>query len=346
MTFRNFESWREEKQSAYLYRILAEKERGTPREKLYLSLAEMAEKQALEWTHAAGLKPSDLPAYHPPLKVKAVQRLIGVFGPHHLKTVLAALKIRGLSVYSAQLAPEIQAHAMPSDVSELGGRHRLKGSAGNIRAAIFGVNDGLVSTASLMLGASGAASGDPRIVLISGGAGLLAGAMSMAAGEYVSVRSQRELLEYQLALERAELKQYPEEEAAELALIYAARGIPEDQAREIAARLIANPERALETLAREELGLDPTDLGSPWAAALSSFGAFSIGGLVPLLPFVFSPAGFAMTASIGATAIALFATGAVVSLFSGRGVVLSGLRMLLIGGGAGALAYLLGTWVA
>src|SRR5262249_41889667 len=158
---------------------------------------------------------------------------------------------------------------------EVGARHRSS-VGGNLRAAVFGVNDGLVSNTSLVMGVAGAGAAND-FVLMTGVAGLLAGALSMAAGEYVSVRSQREMYEYQIALERAELEEYPEEEAEELALIYQARGVEIGQARELTRTLLARPEQALDVLSREELGLNPDSLGSPWGAAAYSFLSFAIG---------------------------------------------------------------------
>ncbi len=203
------------------------------------------------------------------------------------------------------------------------------------------MNDGLVSNTALILGVAGAAA-DNRIILLSGVAGLLAGAFSMAAGEYVSVRSQRELFEYQIGLEREELAEYPEEEAEELALIYAARGIPKDQAREMARRITADPARALDTLAREELGLDPDDLGSPVGAALSSFGAFALGATLPIIPFALSSGTPALGAAVTLAGLALFGVGAALSLFTGRGAFRGGLRMLAIGTAAGAATFFIG----
>jgi VIT1/CCC1 family predicted Fe2+/Mn2+ transporter len=165
----------------------------------------------------------------------------------------------------------------------------------------------------------------------------------MAAGEYVSVRSQREMYEYQIALEREELAEYPEEEAEELALIYQARGVELAQARELSRALLSSPQAALDVLAREELGLNPDDLGSPWQAATVSFVAFALGAAVPLVPFL---AGMhAMRATLSAavvTLMALFVVGLSLSLFTGRQAVRSAVRMVLIGGGAGAVCFLLG----
>jgi len=164
----------------------------------------------------------------------------------------------------------------------------------------------------------------------------------MAAGEYVSVRSQREMFEHQIGLERDELAQYPEEEAEELALIYAARGLPRADAQKLAKALISDPAKALDTLAREELGLNPEDLGSPWGVAISSFLSFAVGALVPLLPFFALGGERALLVSIAFTALTLFGVGAVISLFTGRSALRDGLRMLAIGAAAGALTYTIG----
>jgi VIT1/CCC1 family predicted Fe2+/Mn2+ transporter len=206
---------------------------------------------------------------------------------------------------------------------------------------VFGANDGLVSNASLILGVAGAA-GEGRVILISGVAGLLAGAFSMAAGEYVSVRSQREMFEHQIGAERDELRQYPAEEAAELSLIYQARGLGKDDADRMANRIVANPDYALDALAREELGLDPGALGSPVGAAVFSLFSFAAGALVPLLPFLFASGPSALVVAVALTAVALFGIGSAISLFTGRGALRGGVRMLLIGGAAAACTFLIG----
>jgi VIT1/CCC1 family predicted Fe2+/Mn2+ transporter len=164
----------------------------------------------------------------------------------------------------------------------------------------------------------------------------------MAAGEYVSVRSQRELYEHQIGLERDELAQYPEAEAEELALIYAAKGLPPRDASRLAKKIVADPEHALDTLAREELGLDPAALGSPWGAAAASFAAFAAGALVPLAPYLLDAGAKALPLSLAVSAAALFAIGMLLSLFTGRRAWHSGLRMLAIGALAGGVTYALG----
>jgi VIT1/CCC1 family predicted Fe2+/Mn2+ transporter len=256
-----------------------------------------------------------------------------------MRSVLAAMKLRGLSVYSAPVA--VANHPMPTTVADVGARHR-RSVGGNLRASVFGVNDGLVSNASLVLGVAGAGA-QGSYVLMTGLAGLLAGALSMAAGEYVSVRSQREMYEYQIALEREEVAEYPEEEAEELALIYQARGVELEQARELSRALLARPEQALDVLAREELGLNPDDLGSPWGAASSSFLSFSFGAAAPLIPFLARLHGdAALVGTAILTAAALFGVGMVLSLFTGRGAWRGAVRMVLIGGGAGVVSFLVG----
>jgi len=178
--------------------------------------------------------------------------------------------------------------------------------------------------------------------LLTGVAGLTAGAFAMAAGEFVSVRSQRELFEYQIGLEREELAEYPDAEAQELALIYKAKGLSGSEAQRVAKQLVADPEHALDTLAREELGLNPDELGSPWGAAISSLLSFAIGAAIPLLPFALGAGAHALVYTVILTAIALFAIGATLSLFTGRGAMMSGLRMLLLGGLAGAVTFSVG----
>ncbi|MDA1107986.1 MAG: VIT1/CCC1 transporter family protein [Proteobacteria bacterium] len=331
------ENWAEEMQSAYLYRVLAEVEPDPVKRTLFLRLSEVAESQAGIWVQQAHTQGATVPArFHPPLRARLVARLIRILGPRALRPVLAAIKVRGLSVYSAS----VRGHAMPTSVQDFGQRHRSTTSGGNLRAAVFGVSDGLVSNTSLIMGMAGAMH-DLKVLLLTGAAGLLAGALSMAAGEYVSMRSQREMYEYQIGLEREELDEYPDEEAEELALIYQARGVPLEQARATAQSLLRNPEHALDTLAREELGLNPDELGSPWGAAVWSFLAFALGALVPLVPLWFAGPN-AITISAGAAVVALFLVGAVLSLFTGKQALWGGLRLALIGGGAGVIAYLIG----
>ena len=334
-------SWTEEQRSAYLYRACAEAESSTVRAELFQRLAGEAEAQAAIWRAqltARGNPPP--PPYLPDSRTQLVARLVKTLGPRRMKAVLAAMKVRGMAVYGTSLGAET-GHATPTAKGVLEHRHRNLGGGGNLRAAVFGVNDGLVSNASLILGVAGASS-DPHLVLVSGIAGVAAGAFAMAAGEYVSVRSQRELFEYQISLERDELKQYPEAEAQELALIYAAKGLPQREATKLAKQIVADPEHALDTLAREELGLNPAELGSPIAAAASSFLAFAAGAALPLVPFLFATGNRALLSAVSVTCIALFAIGATLSLFTGRSAWGSGLRMLALGALAGGVTYGIG----
>ena len=332
------ESWKEEKRSAYLYRVVATTEAGTAREGLFNELAQEADNQAQIWIGELKRKNLPLPAgYTPDMRTRVVAALTQHLGAASMRGVLAAMKVRGMVLY-AKADPR---HYVPGAASGAEGRHRGLGSGGNLRAAVFGVNDGLVSNAGLILGVTGAAAGS-EVIVLTGIAGLLAGAFSMAAGEYVSVRSQREMFEYQIGLEADELEQYPEEEAGELALIYEARGVPRKQAQKMAGDIIADPDKALDALAREELGLNPDELGSPWGAAIFSFLSFGGGALIPLFPFLFAAGPTALYTSIALTAVALFTVGASISLFIGRKALAGGLRMLAIGGGAGALTYSIG----
>lgn len=212
------------------------------------------------------------------------------------------------------------------------------GKSGALRAAIFGINDGLVSNLSLIMGVSGAGV-DREVILLAGVAGLLAGAFSMAAGEYASMRVQREVFERLIHWEAHELATDPEGETKELAGILEGRGIPASLARQTSEAVMENPQVALEVHAKEELGLDPKELGSPWGAAGSSFAAFAVGAMVPLAPFLIG-AGLAVTwTSVILSLSSLFAVGASMSIFTGRAWWLSGGRMVLIGGGAGLVTY-------
>ncbi len=334
------DSWYHEKESAWLYRQVAAAEPDPHKQRLFTQLAAAAEEQAGKWeisarkARVAGRAAAER-VFVPSLRARVVASLLRLLGPRAMRSVLAAMKLRGLSVYTAPVAG---GHAMPTTLSDVGVRHR-GGLGGNLRATVFGVNDGLVSNASLVLGVAGAAA-PGSFVLVSGIAGLLAGALSMAAGEYVSVRSQREMYEYQIALEREEIAEYPEEEAEELALIYEARGVALAQAREVSQALLARPDQALDVLSREELGLNPDDLGSPWGAATASFLSFATGAAVPLIPFLTGMSGHrTLIATAVLTAIALFAVGLAISLFTGRQALRGALRMVLIGGGAGIVAF-------
>lgn len=331
----------EEQQSAWLYRLLAVHEKDKTMRRLFLRLAERAERQAKLWEAPllAARKPLATP-FRPARRARLAGRLVRWFGPRAMRPILASLKIRGLSAYAGRKV--MASHPTPVTPDEVGRRH--SGIAGgNLRAAVFGINDGLVSNTSLIMGMAGA-NPDVSLVLLTGVAGMLAGALSMASGEYISMRSQRELFEHQIDLERAELTLYPEEEAEELALIYAARGMDLREARRFTRKLVKVPEQALDLLSREELGLNPDDLGSPWMAAFCSFLAFTAGAVIPLLPFLGQlEMTHGLRFSAGLASGSLFFTGAFLSLFTGGSAVYGGIRMLLIGVVAGVTTYGIGS---
>ncbi len=212
------------------------------------------------------------------------------------------------------------------------------GKSGALRAAIFGINDGLLSNLSLIMGVAGA-SVQNRFILVAGVAGLLAGAFSMGAGEFVSMRVQREVFERLLHIEAHELSGQPEEERQELRAIYEEKGFPPKLAREVTDVVMSDPQVALETHAREELGLDPDELGSPVGAALSSFVTFAVGAAVPLVPFVFGSGVAAIVAAITASGVSIFAVGAAMSMLTGKPAWLSGGRMLVVGAVAASITF-------
>jgi len=227
-------------------------------------------------------------------------------------------------------------------LARLEGRHSAIG--GNaLRAAVLGANDGLVSNLALVMGIAGATS-DRTTVLLAGLAGLLAGAISMALGEWISVQSSRELYERQIATEQSEIEEFPEEEAAELALIYQAKGVPAEQAAALAAAVMADPVKALDTLSREELGIDPDDLGgSPWEAAISSFFLFALGAILPVLPYFFTSGATVIAASLLLSGIGLLALGAAISLITGKSTIRSAVRQAAFGIAAAGVTYAIGS---
>jgi vacuolar iron transporter family protein len=215
------------------------------------------------------------------------------------------------------------------------------GRSGALRAAVFGVNDGLVSNTSLVMGFAGSGASH-MVILFAGLAGLLAGAFSMAAGEYISMRSQREAYQREIGLEAEELREDPAAEAEELALIYRAKGLDAEEADRVAATIMKDQDAALDTMAREELGLDPDELGSPWAAAFSSLLAFTVGAVVVVIPYLFGSGLAALVAAIALACLALFAVGATIGLLNGRAPMRAGIRQLLVGGAAALLVFGIG----
>jgi VIT1/CCC1 family predicted Fe2+/Mn2+ transporter len=244
------------------------------------------------------------------------------------------------------MAPTGSARSSPVDQPERPEmeHHHRDVQRGSARAAVFGVSDGLVSNVSLILGVAGADPA-PGVVRLAGLAGLIAGAVSMAAGEYVSMRAQTELFERELELERREIDRSPHAETVELRKIYEARGVQPGPARALAEDVMRDPDLALETHAREELGIDPGSLGSPWGAAISSFLAFTIGALVPLLPWFFAHGSAATIASVVLGAIGALIVGSALASFTGRSWIRSALRQLAIAAVAAAVTYAVGSVV-
>jgi VIT1/CCC1 family predicted Fe2+/Mn2+ transporter len=219
--------------------------------------------------------------------------------------------------------------------------HHRNIQGGAARAAVFGVSDGLVSNIALVLGVAGA-NPAPGVVRLAGLVGLLGGAFSMAAGEYVSMQAQRELLQRELDIERVEIERRPENERRELAQIYKNRGVAADVADRLATEMMADPELALETHAREELGIDPGELGSPVNAAVSSFVAFGVGAIVPLLPWFFAHGTAALVASMALGAVAAVVIGVLLARFTERPVLVSATRQIVIAALAAGVPFLIG----
>jgi VIT1/CCC1 family predicted Fe2+/Mn2+ transporter len=346
-----------EQEGIALYRALAKAEKDPGRAEIFERLANAEERHALRWARLITNNGLTVPFYKPGFRVLLLGWLSRRFGTQYILPVVSGLESRDQDVYRGQeeaagLPAEERSHmrtlrAMqhqgenrPESILDLEGWHRTA-YGGSLRAAVFGANDGLVSNFCLVMGIAGSNAG-PQFVLLAGIAGLLAGASSMAAGEYVSVQSQRELYEQQIAIEREELEMAPEEEREELSLIYQAKGIPARQAENLAQRILSNKETAIDTLAREELGLDPATLGSPWVAAASSFVSFAIGAAIPVIPYLTLSGNTAFITSAAVCALALFIVGGLISIFTGRNLFFSGFRMLAIGALAAAVTYFIG----
>jgi len=217
--------------------------------------------------------------------------------------------------------------------------HHADVTGGWLRAAVFGAMDGLVTNIALIAGVGGGGAA-PHAVVLTGAAGLVAGAISMGLGEYTSVRAQNEQIAAEVDKERRELERHPEAEADELAEIWIARGLPADLARQVARTLAENPAEAVRVHAQEELGIDPDESPNPWVAASSSFVCFAGGALVPLLPYLFGST--SLWLALAAGAMGLFVAGALIARFTGRRWWLSGLRQLLLGVAAAAATYGIG----
>jgi VIT1/CCC1 family predicted Fe2+/Mn2+ transporter len=351
---------RSERQSAALYRGLAAGADGERRQ-IFLELAAAEERHAAHWAAKLTALGEDIPeSRRPVLRTRLVSWLARRFSVDSVLPFVERAEHSDAGLYDGDphAAPEMAAdersHARvltrmreerqggngSRNITRREPWHRGDRS-GTLRAAVFGVNDGLVSNTSLVMGFAGSGAAG-RTILFAGLAGLLAGAFSMAAGEYISMRSQREAYEREIDLESEELRDDPEAEAEELALIYRAKGLDAEEAERVATTIMKDREAALDTMAREELGLDPDELGSPWSAAVSSLIAFTIGAAVAVAPYLFASGSAALTVSIALAAAGLFAVGAAIGLLNGRGPLRSGARQLLIGGAAAMVVYFVG----
>jgi len=354
-----------ERDAILLYDALGAIEKDENRAAAFHRIASNERRHAEVWAtklREAGVDVPESPA-RPRARVSAIILLARLFGTRAVSDLVTALEGDEEQIYGEQSSPEVEAIAADErehaeiwrrlkdpdyhperDIATRERWHR-SGRSGTLRAVIFGVSDGLVSNLALVMGVAGAARDHGSFVLLAGVAGLLAGAFSMAAGEYISMQSQRELFERQIALERAEMEAMPEEEEAEMAALYRAKGFRDDEAKAIAHRLFEDPEKALDTLVREELGLDPDELGSPFGAAGGSFVAFAIGAFIPVAPYIVTFGAGAFAASILLSVVALFGVGVGVSLLTGRSALFSGARQVGIGAAAAIVTYAVGSLI-
>lgn len=352
---------KEERNAAALYDRMAAAENHPQLKDLYRKLADTERKHALVWETRLREAGAEVPVWKADWRTRLLGWLARRFGVNLVLPTIADLEQGAGNRYSGQpevkgtgMAAEERSHArifrmLSSDpkgldggaVTRFEGRHPATG--GNaLRAGVLGANDGLVSVLSLVMGVAGAAM-DSHAILIAGLAGLLAGAISMALGEWLSVQSSRELYARQIAIEKDELATAPQEECEELALIYQAKGLDAVQAHQVAERLLADPVQALNTLSREELGMDPDELGgSAWVAASTSFLLFAVGAVVPVLPFFFTDGQPAVAWSGGLSAIGLFIIGAGITLVTGRNFFWAGIRQVIFGLGAAAITFGIG----
>lgn len=344
--------------SAGLYRALADTEPDARLSEVYRRLAAVEEAHAEFWRKQLAKTGAKAGEQSLGWRTRALAWLARRFGPQFVLPTIGSLEQRDSAQYDDQ--PEAVAGGLPvaershnrivqriaasvpgglsgSALARLEGRHRMGGNA--LRAAVLGANDGLVSNLSLVMGTAGAVNSGTTILVV-GLAGLVAGACSMAIGEWLSVTSSRELNQQQIDVEADELKRVPEEEKEELILIYQAKGLDEAQARALAEKLMADKDTALDTLVREELGIDPEELGgSAWAAAGSSFLLFAVGAIFPVIPFFWLGGNAAVLVSLALSGVALALIGTATSLFTGRNIVYTSLRSLVLGFAAAAITY-------
>ncbi len=351
-----------EQEGVYLYSKLAEIESDAHLAELYQRLAAIEQRHADLWKDYLRRAGATSPTYTPSWRIRTLLWLARGFGTGAVLSTVSSMEQRAMSEYDAQ--PDAVEAGLPADersharlfsyllsgarggiagplLAQFEGRHRTAGG-NELRAAVLGASDGLTSNLSLVMGVAGATL-TGHAVLIAGLAGLLAGAFSMSIGEWVSVQSARELNQNQIAIERQELQEAPEEEQEELALIYQSKGLDERTAKELSANLMQQSTTALDTLAREELGIDPKELGgSAWGAAITSFFLFAIGAIIPVFPFIFTNGLAAVVISLALSVLGLFGIGAGVSLTAGSPLWKAGARQILLGLLAAGITFGLG----
>lgn len=351
-----------EQEGVYLYSKLAEAESDAHLAELYKRLASIEQRHADLWKDRLSSAGEIPPTYTPNWRIRTLLWLARRLGTGAVLSTVSSMENNAVADYDTQ--PEAVQGGLPADersharlfsyllsstkggiagplLAQFEGRHRSAGG-NELRAAVLGASDGLTSNLSLVMGVAGATL-TGHAVLIAGFAGLLAGAFSMSIGEWVSVQSARELNQHQLAIESQELQDAPEEEQEELALIYQSKGLDEKTARELATNLMQQSNAALDTLAREELGIDPKDLGgSAWGAAITSFFLFAIGAIIPVFPFIFTNGFAAVIISLILSVFGLFGIGAGVSLTAGSPLWKSGGRQILLGLLAAGITFGLG----
>ncbi len=347
--------------SAAQYRAMADSEPDVGIAKIYRELAEVEDKHVAFWEKQLAARGVDPGPRRPSWRARVLQWTAKHWGARVVLPTVTSREFASSANYATQsevkhtkMPVEERSHArvltsllkrdtgaQGSALARVEGRHRNVG--GNaLRAAVLGANDGLCSNLSLVMGVAGATQSG-KAILVTGLAGLLAGASSMALGEWISVTSSRELSERELEVERDEIEHAPEEEQEELQLIYEAKGIPKEEAQQLAETVFKDQSAALDVMAREELGLDPEDMGgSPWTAAITSFVLFAIGAVFPVLPFMFTSGWTAVVTSVAVSALALFGVGAAITIFTGRSALTSGLRQLVLGMAAAGLTYAVG----
>jgi vacuolar iron transporter family protein len=356
---RYLENWQDEVDSAAEYRAMAAGESDPRLSKVYANLAAMEESHIAFWEQRLRAAGTPVPPRRPSWRSRVLAAIARRFGPELVLATITAKEELDQNAYVKQpetaptrMAAQERWHATVlkqlvttqrrglegSFLGRLEGRHRSVG--GNaLRAAVLGANDGLCSNLSLVMGVAGA-SVDSHGILVTGIAGLLAGACSMALGEWISVTSARELAQREIRIESSELAEDPQAEGEELKLIYEAKGLSPSEADTMVTHLLADRTSALDALTREELGIDPNDLGgSAWEAAVTSFVLFAIGAVVPILPFVATAGSIAVASSLAISAVGLFVIGAAITIFTGASVWRSGGRQLLLGLAAAAVTF-------